>query len=107
MLPSHYRNNKKAYCSIDCCDEYQGWQDSANKDSFSNALLSKNWINGWGYGHYLLKNLLLTCGKRKVDIQSWMYSWGNSLSESSNANGANGCSLHQAIAILYYIALNG
>lgn len=36
-----------------------------------------------------------------------MYDIGHCLEGRSNADGANGWSLHQAIAILYYIALNG
>jgi hypothetical protein len=36
-----------------------------------------------------------------------MYFRGHSLSQRSNAEGANGWSLYQAIAILYHIALTG
>jgi hypothetical protein len=59
--------NKKAYCSLQCIGGYQDWYDAAAKEvshylpSFPNALLSRNWINGWGYGHNYFDELIANC----------------------------------------------
>jgi hypothetical protein len=46
-----WEKNQKLYCSVECCDGYQEWQNEVSNilPHFSKQLLSTNGINGWGY----------------------------------------------------------
>ena len=52
-----WEKNLKLYCTVECCDGYQEWNQEVRNSlhHYPNALLSRNGINGWGYGLHFVE----------------------------------------------------